>query len=412
MSSPTPPADQFSSWKEIANHLGVSVRTAQLWERDRALPVRRLPGGGGRVTAFAADLEEWRRSSRAEEAKPDSRRGSRRWQLLSVAVLVAVLGLAALLRLKAWPSNPVSIRSEKHSITVFDADGKQVWRKSFSDPIAEGQAERISWFGDLDGDGQIEIVVGMFPYQHGSGPDFLVCYAANGRELWRWVPGKPVETAKEKFLPPFGIRRISVVSFRPTEPKRIIVTGSHHLWWTNQVAVLSEKGQLIREYWHSGHLPEILVEDLDKDGTKEIYLGGVNRGRQAATVVKLDPYNFGGASDEGGSEAHQLLGFPPGNEMQRVFFPRSCINQRTERFNQVIDVLALPDGIQVGVHEKLSETFPPGIMYTLDRNLKLRKVELTTRFRSLHSELFAFRHLDHALTEVEEMAFREVKYWK
>ena len=35
------PERRLTSWKEIAAHLGVSVRTAQRWEAAEALPVRR-----------------------------------------------------------------------------------------------------------------------------------------------------------------------------------------------------------------------------------------------------------------------------------------------------------------------------------------------------------------------------------
>jgi len=53
----------LSSWKEIADYFGVSVRTVQHWEEERGLPVRRLPGGGrGRVFARISELEEWKRS--------------------------------------------------------------------------------------------------------------------------------------------------------------------------------------------------------------------------------------------------------------------------------------------------------------------------------------------------------------
>ena len=38
---------RLAGWKEIARHLGVSVRAAQQWERTRGLPVHRLPGGRG-----------------------------------------------------------------------------------------------------------------------------------------------------------------------------------------------------------------------------------------------------------------------------------------------------------------------------------------------------------------------------
>lgn len=54
---------ELTSWKEIAAFLGVNVRTAQKWENERKLPVRRLPGGRGRVAADVAALDAWKRST-------------------------------------------------------------------------------------------------------------------------------------------------------------------------------------------------------------------------------------------------------------------------------------------------------------------------------------------------------------
>ncbi len=50
----------LTSWKEIATHLGKSVRTAQRWERELGLPVRR-PGQhpSGIVLADPAELDSW-----------------------------------------------------------------------------------------------------------------------------------------------------------------------------------------------------------------------------------------------------------------------------------------------------------------------------------------------------------------
>jgi len=50
----------LASWKQIAQHLGVNVRTAQKWERERALPVRRGPGPRSRVSADTEALDAWR----------------------------------------------------------------------------------------------------------------------------------------------------------------------------------------------------------------------------------------------------------------------------------------------------------------------------------------------------------------
>jgi DNA-binding CsgD family transcriptional regulator/DNA-binding transcriptional regulator YiaG len=50
------------SWKDIARHLKVTVRTAQLWEAKCGLPIRRLPGSsrGGSVFAFANEIDSWK----------------------------------------------------------------------------------------------------------------------------------------------------------------------------------------------------------------------------------------------------------------------------------------------------------------------------------------------------------------
>lgn len=50
----------LNSWKEIAAYLGRGVRTAQRWERDLSLPVRR-PRGKDRsaVIAFTDELDQW-----------------------------------------------------------------------------------------------------------------------------------------------------------------------------------------------------------------------------------------------------------------------------------------------------------------------------------------------------------------
>jgi hypothetical protein len=56
-------SNTLGSWKEIAQYLGKGVRTAQRWESDLGLPVRR-PGGHkkGIVMAFTEDIDLWMRS--------------------------------------------------------------------------------------------------------------------------------------------------------------------------------------------------------------------------------------------------------------------------------------------------------------------------------------------------------------
>jgi tetratricopeptide (TPR) repeat protein len=51
---------RLDSWKEIASFFGRDERTVRRWEKENALPVRRVPGGTkGRVFAYESELRRW-----------------------------------------------------------------------------------------------------------------------------------------------------------------------------------------------------------------------------------------------------------------------------------------------------------------------------------------------------------------
>jgi len=93
----------LESWKEIAAYLNREVRTAMRWEKERGLPVHRVPGKRSGVYAFAVEVDAWLRSEAAghpngdglpegfpaPQAKP---RKLALWAILSATILL--LGIA------------------------------------------------------------------------------------------------------------------------------------------------------------------------------------------------------------------------------------------------------------------------------------------------------------------------------
>jgi hypothetical protein len=63
--------DILNGWKEIGGYVCRDIRTVERWEKQRGLPVRRVPGAG-RATVYAliSELDEWLEKSRPEEAEP------------------------------------------------------------------------------------------------------------------------------------------------------------------------------------------------------------------------------------------------------------------------------------------------------------------------------------------------------
>ncbi len=68
---------RLDSWKEIAAFFDRDERTVRRWEKERGLPVRRVPGGGrGGVFAYSEELREWLkgRASELESSEPETLR--------------------------------------------------------------------------------------------------------------------------------------------------------------------------------------------------------------------------------------------------------------------------------------------------------------------------------------------------
>lgn len=69
--------DRLESWKEIAAYLGRDLRTVMRWEKERSLPVHRVPGGGRAVVyAYRSEIDAWMNGSRGVLAADSAREAS------------------------------------------------------------------------------------------------------------------------------------------------------------------------------------------------------------------------------------------------------------------------------------------------------------------------------------------------
>lgn len=65
------PPNFLNGWKEIATYMGKGVRTAQRYEQQLGLPVRRLAGkSGGSVVATKAEIDAWVKARPIHSAFP------------------------------------------------------------------------------------------------------------------------------------------------------------------------------------------------------------------------------------------------------------------------------------------------------------------------------------------------------
>jgi len=394
---------RLESWKEIASHFGVSVRTVQSWEGEQGLPVHRMPGARGRVYAHEEELEAWvagREKSEATAAVSDSGRPRRRWRLwawpLGAAVLLFVLAVG--LRLWQRRIEPSAVEVRGRSIVVSDAGGRKLWEYGFPNlPIPRWAHTGPELFeltrpmiGDFDGDGRSEVV---FTYTAGFRREHVsevYCFESDGKLRWKYRPGRLVSAPNGRFPPPYSIRMTIPVAKRDGKTGLVIVVSYHGYEYPTQVTALSLQGRVMGEYWHSGHFFVGALADLERDGREELYLAGISNATREATLVALDPEDLGGTSQEQDPD-YQLQGFEPGKEVARIILPASEITRQTQEFPIPTAIRQREGKLELRVRQSYSisrAVNDPEVEYAFRPRLKLLGAQYSSTMAPLLERLF------------------------
>lgn len=373
MAGPTDAPKELTSWKEVAAHLGVSIRTAQLWERDRGLPIRRLPGGRGQVRAVHVELDAWKNSAliqdpgTSEDDRQEEGPGSASRSWFTVALIVVVLACIAAMVVWAWPRHSIAeVNLQPDGLAAFDADGSLLWRYVTGTLAQNSYLDRETrkWVGDLDGDGKQEVLFVPQLIGVGKPATSLICLNESGKLKWRFDPSGRDDRA-------FVVRQFSVIG------NRVLVTSHHKMFSPAVVNMVDAEGKTLWDYRHRGHLNALTVSRTGK-----AYLGGVDQNEGKATVVELN------AKD--------------GTESGVVLFPRSCL-YRNEEYNAV-DSLSWMDGkLIVDVQEGLSELRNVSLQFFLNERLEFERLSLSDSFMALHRKM-----ANHPFSTTEEAELSRV----
>ena len=103
-----PKNTRLDSWKAIAAYFGKDERTVKRWEKERGLPIRRLPGAArGTVFAYTLELESWLEGSESQVAEEAPQKANAIGEVARQApvseFVVREQGEIATGRRKLWP---------------------------------------------------------------------------------------------------------------------------------------------------------------------------------------------------------------------------------------------------------------------------------------------------------------------
>ncbi len=304
---------RLESWKEIAAHLGRSVRTAQRWAAERGMPVYRDAGGSSeRVFAFAAELEQWRQGGpeppvSAAAAGPDPDKGvpvtapdaavraehPTRRRLALVAMLLAGLGLAGsglvLLRPAPTPdlaSYQVAEFTAGSRVDLFDAAGRLVHSLTTPLKLNSYRQNGITYLHltDLDGDGRKDLLT-LDP----AGGSLSLLLGEPGGGFNRRSRDLHLRLDFEgKVYDSFKTSNLWVEDLNGDGRPEVVVFQNHTTECFACCRILDAGQDPLLTIWHPGHLHYCRFGDRNRDGRKEIYLSGTfNDSPRSSTPVLL-----------------------------------------------------------------------------------------------------------------------------
>lgn len=420
----------LESWKEIAEYLHVTVRTAQRW-RDEGLPVHYLgTGPKARLVAYSDELDEWIRSGRYKNAGSREMPRSSHFPgwlvpaLLSALLLVLILGGLWLYQWYFIGSIPDHLTVEEEYLAAYDKQNRLCWRQpvpGINPDAYKAQSSVDSSIGppthssscviaDIEGDGRIEVLFTYWPKSLYESSGKLCCFEQDGSVRWEFRFGR------KRF---FGERELSsnylgnMVRLVHAHGKNWILSVSHHDHWFPAHAVVHdpETGQIHQEYWHPGWIQVCNAFDLDNDGSQEILLAGVNNpgsglGHIGLAVLKVAATQQKPVPDRVGADIRAFTG---GSELAYCLFPRSDILTSQGLVPQA-DVLAIVDGKQIMVRTNGPDK--TDVVYHLDFSLNQIEFRISDGFAGVHELLRKRGLLDHALTEAEIAELGKVKLFR
>jgi len=218
---------RLDSWKAVAEFLHIDIRTARRWEKERALPVYRVPGGGRRaVYAYVDEIENWLRSDNQrrsdsftsldsegsvdptglpplarKNSRSDDRINSDRAVLVSNRWVVksAAIGLAGLVFLAVFAARSGSTRIGKvfaQLVTAVQTSQSQITRIDNVSPIYDEANQTIvirgHGFGSRPRTIRMDHVSGGVDTIAGSNQTSLVIVNL-GEGSHRWTAGRASE---------------------------------------------------------------------------------------------------------------------------------------------------------------------------------------------------------------------------
>lgn len=273
-------------WEKTGD-VGGLLRGRELREAEQ-----RLAGTSSQKDPQPTDLQ--RRFTAASRRDDNQRTVKARAFGIVLFITTIIAGVAGWVLLDRTPAT-VSVHEQR-----FEIRNRSGFRF-----LAQDVGSTISVFIDppvLTPGGEYRFIVGTGP--DGERPGTVLAFDMKGDVVWEYrVDNDPYSG------PPgnFKIRQLYIDEILGNGKFQIIFTAQKSDWFPTTLVMLDDNGTLLGSYWNSGFIYDVLRQDFDGDGIKELVVSAVNNNlgyvvvndetKHPVTVFALSPKDdFSGQS--------------------------------------------------------------------------------------------------------------------
>jgi len=200
---------------------------------------------------------------------------------------------------------------------------------------------------DLDGDGHREVLFSL-QTQDEAAEGKLLCFDRSGRLRWQFAGGREMKFGDKTYSGDYRTQGFLAEDLDGDGQLEVLVVSIHRPSWPCQFALLDHQGNLRGEYWNAGYFNDLACGDLNGDGIKEIIAGGQNNEYGLGCLVVFDIASITGGSPQEdwefrcqglrpGSELYYLL-FPRTDVDLADGYPTEAVNNVELLSNRRIQV--------------------------------------------------------------------------
>jgi hypothetical protein len=434
---------RLDSWKEIAAYLNKDVRTVIRWEKDRGLPVHRVPGGRRKgVFAYQHELQAWlgqgdgqraitaERSKKSEKSEAVPAKGRPILKYCSLFTAIASVALLAYWLITSHQASahgvPTRVEFTANAIQAFDDQSHLIWTHSFAKTLDldgtfhKETLKRLARIEDLAGDGEKEVFV-TIPLRAGPNPGDgdlteVDCFSSQGKLLWSYIPEKTFRFGSHELGGPWY--PLDVFVSRKGPKHAVWVTFGHHEWGNSFVVQLDPvTGNDTVRFVNTGVI--YTLNEVTTSKGSYLLAGGFNNEYAAGSLAVIDESGPFAVSPQTDGTRHKCLSCPEGAPAYYFVFPRSEINRLLNVWEDSVRYIDVSGGeFEIWKAETVGSRFE---MQSNARTIYLFHTQpapqpFALRFDSdydmLHRSLEKERKLDHSLDSCPERLHSEpVRVW-